>query len=84
MGIGLCSPAARVFGEEVRARREVVGVSKEALADGAGARSILRGKSTDYNATWNLHNLLKVVTGLRVNPTALLRGLRSPDGESSE
>jgi transcriptional regulator with XRE-family HTH domain len=74
------SSATRVFGERVRARRQELGLSQEALADQAGVHWTFLGQVERGQRNLNLHNLLKLAAGLGVDPAELVRGLQPPDG----
>jgi transcriptional regulator with XRE-family HTH domain len=78
------SPATRVFGERVRARREALGLSQEALAAQSGVHWTFLGQVERGRRNLNLHNLLKLAAGLGVDPGELVQGLRPPDGESED
>lgn len=73
------SPAARILGERVRARRQELGLSQEALADQTGVHWTFLGQVERGRRNLNLHNLLKVAAGLQIDPAELVRGLRPPD-----
>jgi transcriptional regulator with XRE-family HTH domain len=77
------SPATRVFGERVRARREALGLSQEALAARSGVHWTFLGQVERGRRNLNLHNLLKVAAGLGVDPGELVQGLQPPDGEDT-
>ncbi len=74
------SSATRVFGERVRARRQELGLSQEALADQAGVHWTFLGQVERGQRNLNLHNLLKLAAGLGVDPAELVQELRPPDG----
>ncbi|HSZ12643.1 MAG TPA: helix-turn-helix transcriptional regulator [Solirubrobacteraceae bacterium] len=76
------SPATRAFGERVRARREALGLSQEALAARSGVHWTFLGQVERGRRNLNLHNLLKLAAGLGVDPGELVQGLRPPDDES--
>lgn len=76
------SPATRVFGERVRACREALGLSQEALAARSGVHWTFLGQVERGRRNLNLHNLLKVAAGLGVDPGELVQGLQPPDGEA--
>ena len=76
------SPATKVFGERVRARREAMGLSQEALAHLCGVHWTFLGQVERGRRNLSLHNLLKLARGLGVDPAELVQGLRPPDGES--
>jgi transcriptional regulator with XRE-family HTH domain len=76
------SPATRAFGERVRARREALGLSQEALAANSGIHWTFLGQVERGRRNLNLHNLLKIARGLGVDPAELVQELQSPDGEA--
>jgi transcriptional regulator with XRE-family HTH domain len=76
------SPATRVLGGRIRARREVLGLSQEALAQQIGIHWTFLGQVERGRRNISLHNLLKVAAGLGVDPGELVQGLQPPDGEA--
>jgi transcriptional regulator with XRE-family HTH domain len=76
------SPATRAFGERVRAQREALGLSQEALAARSGVHWTFLGQVERGRRNLNLHNLLKIARGLGVDPAKLVQGLALPDDES--
>jgi transcriptional regulator with XRE-family HTH domain len=72
------SDATRVLGERLRARRESLGLSQEALADQAGVHWTFLGQVERGRRNLSLHNLLKIAAGLGVDPAELVRGLEPP------
>lgn len=78
------SPATAALGERVRARREALGLSQEALAHQTGVHWTFLGQVERGRRNLSLHNLLKVAAGLGVDPAELVQGLLPPDDESSE
>ncbi len=77
------SPATGVLGERVRARREVLGLSQEALADRSEVHWTFLGQVERGQRNLSLHNLLKLAAGLGVDPAELVRGLRPPQDRAS-
>jgi transcriptional regulator with XRE-family HTH domain len=75
------SPATQVFGERVRARRQKLGLSQEALAHQAGIHWTFLGQVERGRRNVSLHNLLKLAAGLGVDPAELVQGLQPPDGK---
>jgi transcriptional regulator with XRE-family HTH domain len=75
------SPATRVFGERVRARRQDLGLSQEALAAQAGIHWTFLGQIERGQRNLNLHNLLKVAAGLGVDPGELVQNLQPPSAD---
>ncbi len=72
------SEATRLLGERVRARRELLGISQESLADRCGVHWTFLGQVERGRRNLSLHNLLKVAAGLGVDPCELVQGLRPP------
>jgi transcriptional regulator with XRE-family HTH domain len=75
------SPATAELGQRVRARREALGLSQEALAQQAGIHWTFLGQVERGRRNLSLHNLLKVAAGLGVDPAELVQGLHAPDDE---
>jgi transcriptional regulator with XRE-family HTH domain len=73
------SPAARTFGERVRARRRELGESQEALADSCGLHWTFVGQVERGRRNISLHNILKLAAGLGIDPSELVHGLHPPD-----
>lgn len=78
------SPATKVLGERVRARRESLGISQEAAAELAGVHWTFLGQVERGRRNLRFHNLLKIASGLGVDPAELVQGLVSPDGDTPE
>jgi transcriptional regulator with XRE-family HTH domain len=74
------SDATRLLGERIRARRESLGLSQEALADRCGVHWTFLGQVERGRRNLSLHNLLKIASGLGVDPAELVRGLSPPSG----
>ena len=72
------SQAATQFGQRVRARRQHLGLSQEALADAAGLHWTFVGQVERGRRNLTLHNILKLAAGLEVDPGELVRGLKPP------
>lgn len=72
------SKAATQFGERVRARRNELGLSQEALADVAGLHWTFVGQVERGRRNLTLHNILKIARGLGVDPGDLVQGLKPP------
>ncbi|HEX4484297.1 MAG TPA: helix-turn-helix transcriptional regulator [Solirubrobacteraceae bacterium] len=72
------SDATRLLGERVRAARETLGLSQEALADRCGIHWTFLGQVERGRRNLSLHNLLKIADGLGVDPAELVRGLSPP------
>jgi transcriptional regulator with XRE-family HTH domain len=73
------SPATAEFGRRVRARRNELGLSQEALADRSGLHWTFVGQVERGKRNISLHNLLKVAAGLGMDPGDLVGGLRPPE-----
>jgi transcriptional regulator with XRE-family HTH domain len=73
------SEATRLLGRRVRARREALGMSQEALADRCGVHWTFLGQVERGRRNLSLHNLLKLAVGLDVDPCKLVEGLRPPE-----
>lgn len=74
------SDAARIFGERVRARRHELEKSQEQLADDCGLHWTFIGQVERGRRNISLHNILKIATGLGIDPGELVRELRAPGG----
>ena len=72
------SPAAKTFGERVRARRHELNMSQEQLADAAQLHWTFVGQVERGQRNLALHNILKVANGLGCDPGDLISGLRPP------
>ncbi len=72
------SPAAGTFGKRVRARRNELGLSQEAMADEIGVHWTFLGQVERGQRNISLHNILKLAAGLGVDPAELVRGLKPP------
>ncbi|HEY3866376.1 MAG TPA: helix-turn-helix transcriptional regulator [Solirubrobacteraceae bacterium] len=75
------SPATQALGERVRARREALGLSQEALAHQTGVHWTFLGQVERGRRNLSLHNLLKLAAGLGVDPAELVQGLLPPGDE---
>jgi transcriptional regulator with XRE-family HTH domain len=78
------SPATASLGERVRARREALGLSQEALAHQTGVHWTFLGQVERGRRNISLHNLLKVAQGLGIDPGELVQGLQPPDAPSGD
>jgi transcriptional regulator with XRE-family HTH domain len=72
------SPATAAFGARVRARREALGLSQEALARQTDVHWTFLGQVERGQRNLSLHNILKVAAGLGVDPAELVAGLKPP------
>ncbi len=75
------SPATAALGARVRARRETLGLSQEAMAHRIGIHWTFLGQVERGRRNLSLHNLLKVAAGLGIDPGELVQGLKAPDDE---
>jgi transcriptional regulator with XRE-family HTH domain len=73
------SQATQTLGERIRAHREELGLSQEALAYESGVHWTFLGQVERGQRNLNLHNLLKLAAGLDVDPAELVRGLLPPE-----
>ncbi len=73
------SDAARIFGERVRAQRLQLGISQETLAELSGVHWTALGKIERGLRNPSLHNIVKIASGLAVDPGALVAGLSAAD-----
>jgi transcriptional regulator with XRE-family HTH domain len=73
------SDAARIFGERVRAQRLRLGISQETLAELSGLHWTALGKIERGLRNPSLHNIVKIASGLDVDPGTLLAGLAASD-----
>lgn len=71
----IASDAARIFGDRVRAQRLKLGISQETLAELSGLHWTALGKIERGLRNPSLHNIVKIATGLDVDPGILLEGL---------
>lgn len=76
----ISDPAAR-FGQRVRARRNELGYSQEALAEHAGLHWTYVSQVERGQRNVSLHNMLKFAVGLQIDPGELITGLE-PDQEN--
>ena len=77
------SPAAKAFGERVRARRLELGESQEQLAVDCDLHWTFVGQVERGRRNLSLHNILKLAEGLHIDPGELVQGLRAPEPRSS-
>jgi len=75
----IASDAARIFGERVRAQRLALGISQETLAELSGLHWTALGKIERGLRNPSLHNIVKIASGLAVDPAVLLTGLTAAD-----
>jgi transcriptional regulator with XRE-family HTH domain len=72
------SPATQQLGERIKARRNALGLSQEALAHQSSIHWTFLGQVERGQRNLSLHNLLKIAAGLGVDPAELVRGLPAP------
>ena len=72
------SPATAALGARVRARRQALGLSQEALAREIDIHWTFLGQVERGQRNLSLHNLLKIAAGLGVDPAELIAGLEPP------
>jgi transcriptional regulator with XRE-family HTH domain len=72
------SSATAELGARVRARRQELGRSQEALAQAADLHWTFVGQVERGRRNISLHNLLKLAVALDIDPGELVRGLRPP------
>ena len=72
------SDALAEFGARVRARRNELGLSQEALADESGLHWTFVGQVERGQRNLSLHNLLKLAAALEIDPAGLVQGLAPP------
>jgi transcriptional regulator with XRE-family HTH domain len=72
------SEATGILGERVRAHRQALGLSQEALAHESEVHWTFLGQVERGQRNLNLHNLLKLATGLGIDPAELVKGLKPP------
>jgi transcriptional regulator with XRE-family HTH domain len=77
------SEATRILGERIRAHREALGLSQEALAYDCDVHWTFLGQVERGRRNLSLHNLLKIADGLDVDPGDLVEGLKPPDDQAS-
>ena len=64
------------FGRRVRARRQELGLSQEALADACGLHWTFVGQVERGQRNLTLHNIVKIAGGLEVDPGELVRAIQ--------
>jgi transcriptional regulator with XRE-family HTH domain len=73
------SEAARIFGERVRAERLRLGISQETLAQLAEVHWTFVGQVERGTRNLSLHNIVKIASGLDVDPGILIAGIAGAD-----
>src|SRR6478609_9992275 len=71
----------RVFGERVRSRRQVLGLSQEAAAVRCGIHWTQLGKVERGQRSLRLETIVRIADGLDVDAGSLVSGLPSPSSE---
>ena len=71
------SPATAEFGARVRARRQELGLSQEALAERGDLHWTFVGQVERGQRNLSLHNIIKIAAALDMDPGELVSGLRS-------
>ena len=74
---GPISPAAKAFGDRVRARRQELGDSQEDLAAAAGLHWTFVGQVERGRRNISLHNILKLAHGARLPPESREGSMRA-------
>jgi transcriptional regulator with XRE-family HTH domain len=76
------APELVVFGDAVRRRRKELGYSQEAFGDACGIdRSYMGGiERGEHNLA--LMNILKIIEGLRIQPSEFFQDLDKPTGQA--
>jgi len=69
------SSATAEFGARVRAKREELGLSQEALADTCELHWTYIGQVERGQRNISLHNILRIAVAIQVDPGDLVRGL---------
>ena len=69
------SDAARIFGQRVRANRQRLGISQETLAQLSGVHWTFIGQVERGGRNLSLHNIIKIASGLDVDPAVLVGGI---------
>ena len=72
------SEATAEFGRRVRARRNQLGLSQEALADIARLHWTFVGQVERGRRNLTLHNILKLAAALELDPAELVSGIAAP------
>lgn len=67
------------LGKRVRARREAQGITQEELAYRSKVHTTFLGKVERGQRNLRLHNLLKIASGLGVDPGELIAGMQAPE-----
>jgi transcriptional regulator with XRE-family HTH domain len=76
-------PATEVLGNRVRARRNELGLSQEALAAQSDLHWTFIGQVERGRRNLNLRNLLKLAEALKIDPADLVSGLTAEDYSDS-
>ncbi len=73
------SRATSTVGERVREHRRRLGISQETLAELSGLHWTFVGQVERGQRNLSLHNLVKLASGLDINPAELVTGLNAED-----
>jgi transcriptional regulator with XRE-family HTH domain len=76
------SPLVREFGDRIRARRDELGLSQEALAHRAGLQRAYIGQLETGMRSPGLETLAKLARALELDAADLVRGLQKLKGRS--
>jgi transcriptional regulator with XRE-family HTH domain len=71
------SDAARIFGERVRENRLRLGISQETLAQLSDVHWTFVGQVERGTRNLSLHNIIKIASGLDVDPAILVAGIKA-------
>ncbi len=74
------TPRQREFGDRVRARRQKLGLSQEALALRAGIHRTYIGSLESGDRNPSLDNIARLAAGLGIDAAELVRGLQDLPG----
>lgn len=72
------SPATREFGARIRKQREELGWSQERAADACKVHWTYLGRAERGMLSPSLNNILKIASGLQIDPSVLVKGLKPP------
>lgn len=72
------SPATIEFGRRVRARRNVLGLSQEQLAERAGLHWTYIGQVERGRSNVTLHSMLRIAAAVECDVGDLVRGISMP------
>lgn len=78
------SEAAKVFGQRVRENRQRLGISQETLAQLSDVHWTFVGQVERGTRNLSLHNIIKIASGLDVDPAILVAGITAADVPTEE